>query len=113
MNILVRLARKRRRRARLAIPARERRASHVFSRRHFMTVAALVLASCSAAMALAQAPSQSKSLHMVAVGVTNAKGQTPLKATAKDALDMARWARSQKDKLYGRVHVTPLTNEEA
>src|SRR5262249_39236490 len=49
----------------------------------------------------------------VTVGITNAAGHPVLKATAKDALDIAKWGYSQQDKLFGRVQVTPLTNAKA
>src|SRR5262245_24761156 len=75
--------------------------------------AALALALSLVLAAASRAEEQPKALHMVSVGITNARDRTPLKATAKDALDMAKWAHSQKGKLFSDVHVAPLTNENA
>jgi len=52
-------------------------------------------------------------LYMVSVGINNAIGQPPLQAVAKDAKDMAKWARTQQGKLFSQVHVTTLTDNQA
>lgn len=66
-----------------------------------------------AAVELAAAQDRPRSLHLVSVGITNAQGQSPLRATRKDALDMVEWARTQQGRLFQQVHVKPLTNEQA
>jgi hypothetical protein len=83
------------------------------SRSKVLAVFAVTLALCLAPAAMAQAQGQPRNLHMVSVGITNAIGQPHLKATAKDARDMAKWANSQKGKLFGQVHVTTLTDNAA
>ncbi|MFO0968993.1 MAG: caspase family protein [Gemmataceae bacterium] len=76
-----------------------------------------VLASFALGLALALAPTaasaQERSLYMVSVGVGNAKGQARLQAVAKDARDMARWAKAQEQKLFAHVQITTLTNNNA
>jgi hypothetical protein len=52
-------------------------------------------------------------LHLVSVGITNAQGQDPLKATKKDALDVEKWAKGQQSRLFQQVHTQPLTDNEA
>src|SRR5438105_915124 len=108
MNGLLRFACERDRRIGVFPPPLGRRIGQPDSRHRIWTALVLALALNSVGNALAQSQTPPKSLYLVAVGITNANGQPLLKATAKDALDIAKWARSQKDKLYGRVQVTTL-----
>src|SRR5438128_1144049 len=87
------------------------RPTHFVLPHRLFAALAMTLALCPLVPEGARAGSRPKSLYMVSVGITNAQGHPALKATAKDALDMARRAQSQKDKLYGRVQVASLTNE--
>lgn len=52
-------------------------------------------------------------LYMVSVGITNAKGLPKLKATAKDARDMAAWAGTQHKKMFNSISVAVLTDNYA
>jgi hypothetical protein len=72
-----------------------------------------LLAALALALFLAPATAQAGNLYMVSVGVTNAIGHPHLTATAKDARDMAAWAKSQKGKLFQQVYVTTLTDNNA
>jgi hypothetical protein len=91
----------------------DRRPSRASRASRCLAALVLTLALIGVAAPASRAETRTKSLYMVSVGITNARGHAVLKATAKDALDMAKWAQSQKDKLYGRVQVTTLTNEKA
>ena len=65
------------------------------------------------ALALAPAAAMARDLYMVSVGITNAKGEAVLKATAKDARDMAAWGRAQVGKLGINVFVNTFTDSNA
>jgi len=72
------------------------------------------LATLALGLVLALAPAAlARDLYMVSVGITNAKGQPRLNATAKDARDMAAWGRSQAGKLGAKAYVTTLTDNNA
>lgn len=72
------------------------------------------VASLALGLALALAPSaMARDLYMISVGITNAKGQPHLSATAKDARDMAAWGHAQKGKLGLNVHISTLTDSNA
>ena len=73
-----------------------------------------VLAAFALGLALTLAPAaMAADLYMVSVGITNAKGLSKLTATAKDARDMAKWAHTQEKKMFSRVFVSTLTDNQA
>ena len=73
-----------------------------------------LVATVALGLALMMAPAaMARDLYMVSVGITNAKGQSPLTATAKDARDMAAFMRNQKGKLAANVHIRTLTDSNA
>ncbi len=73
-----------------------------------------LVATLALGLALALAPAAlARDLYMISVGITNAKGQPHLSATAKDAKDMAAWGRAQKGKLATNVHVSTLIDNQA
>jgi len=83
------------------------------SRGGVLAMFAMALTVSLAPAGVAWAEGKPKNLYMVSVGITNAIGQPVLQSTKKDALDVAKWAHSQKGKLFGQVHVATITNERA
>src|SRR5215831_10317435 len=94
MNSVLRFARGHHHRDGLFLVLHRRRPNRLNWRCSFLTATVLALTFCFVATAPAQADGQLKSLHMVTVGITNAAGHPVLKATAKDALDIAKWGYS-------------------
>ncbi|HZZ78095.1 MAG TPA: hypothetical protein VFE62_06235 [Gemmataceae bacterium] len=73
-----------------------------------------VLASLALTLVLTFVPAaQAGNVFMLSVGVNNAKGHPHLTAPAKDAKDMAAWARTQQSKLFAHVNVVTLTDNSA
>lgn len=83
--------------------------------RAFRRVRPQVLANFALALALILVPAvaQAADLYMVSVGLNNAKGHPHLTAPAKDAKDMAAWAKTQQSKLFDHTNVVILTDNNA
>ncbi len=82
-----------------------------FARRYRPTIIASL--ALGLALVLAPAAAMARDMYMISIGITNARGEAKLDATAKDARDMAAWGRAQKGKLGINVHVTTLTDGSA
>ncbi len=73
-----------------------------------------VMAAAVLGLALTLAPvATARDLYMISVGITNAKGQPHLAATAKDARDMSAWGREQKGKLAENVVTITILDSNA